>query len=221
MRIPDVRYVPNKHRFLMDLAKGRRVLHIGCADALVDVEERAQEGRFLHTKLAETARELWGCDIDAKGLDRLRELFGMEHLILADAQNLQLEDVGGQPFEMVIAAEVIEHLTNPGGFLESVRRILARGGLFCITTPNGALSLKIFLHSLRAQEEVAPEHVVLFSFTSLTTLFDRFGFGEPIWYSALERYSTRRNSLGNLVIEPIVRRFPQYADCLMPMTSPR
>jgi SAM-dependent methyltransferase len=221
LRIPDIGYVPNKHRFLMKLAEGRRVLHIGCADALVEVEEKAQEGRFLHTKLAQTARELWGCDIDAKGLDRLRELFGMEHLVLADAQNLQLEDVGGQPFEMAIAAEVIEHLTNPGSLLEGVRRILARGGLFCITTPNGALSLKTFLHSLRAQEEVAPEHVVLFSFTSLTTLFERFGFREPTWFSALERYSTRRNRLGNLVIEPIVRRFPQYADCLMPVTSLR
>lgn len=138
LRIPDIRYVPNKHRFLMKLAEGRRVLHIGCADALAEVEHKAQEGRFLHARLAQTARELWGCDIDAKVLDRLRELFAMEHLVLADAQNLKLEDVGGRPFEMAIAAEVIEHLTNPGSLLESVRRILARGGLFSITTPNGA-----------------------------------------------------------------------------------
>lgn len=221
MRIPSIRYVPDKHRFLINLAARRRVLHVGCADALVDASEKAGEGRFLHAELAESAKELWGCDIDSAALDRVRAAFGLEHLVVADAQNLRLDDLGGQPFEVVIAAEVIEHLTNPGGFLKTVRTVLAAQGVLCITTPNGALALKTFLHSLRAQEEIAPEHVVLFSMTSLTTLFERYGFQKPRWYAALERFPTRRNQWGNVLVEPIVRRFPQYADCIMPVTSPR
>jgi SAM-dependent methyltransferase len=220
MKIPPITYVPDKYEFLIRLAEGRRVLHVGCADALADVEQKHSEGRFLHARLAETAKDLWGCDLDPEGIARMREIWGFRQLSVADAQDLQLDDVGGEPFDLVIAAEVIEHLTNPGGFLASMRRVLAPGGELCITTPNGALSLKTLLHSLRGEEMVAAEHVVLFSFTSLNALLERFGYQGLQWHAALERSGGRRNVWGDRLIEPIVRRLPQHSDCLILLASP-
>ena len=220
MKLPRIRYVEDKHDFLARLATGRRVLHVGCADALADIEMKADAGRFLHARLAESARELWGVDSDETGVERLRERFEPSRLVVGDAERLELDHVGGQPFDLVVAAEIIEHLTNPGGLLTSAHKLLAPEGRLCITTPNGALSLKTFLHSMGGIEDVAPEHVILFSFSSLTAIYARFGYTEPDWFTALERHGSSRNRAMNALLGPFVRRLPQYADCLISITRP-
>jgi SAM-dependent methyltransferase len=220
MKVPSTTYVRDKHDFLASLAANRRVLHVGCADALADVASKERAGRFLHARLAATARELWGCDLNERGLSRLRDEFGFDRLVVADAQNLNLEDFDGERFDLIIAAEVIEHLPNPGGLLASCHRLLTQGGFLCITTPNGALRIKTFAHSLAGKEDVSPDHVVLLSFTTLTSLYRQSGFGQPRWFACLERHSSSRNRAANVILDSLVRRFPWYADCLISIASP-
>jgi 2-polyprenyl-3-methyl-5-hydroxy-6-metoxy-1,4-benzoquinol methylase len=219
MKLPPIRLVDDKFRFLEELASGKKVLHIGCADALADVDQKLSKGLFLHEALSRTAKELWGCDISRAGLERMRRL-GFDNLVLANAEDLPSSPLAEHTFEVVIAAEVIEHLGNPAGLIHGARQLLATGGLLCLTTPNGALSLKTFMHSLTGFEMVAPDHVVLFSFTSLTRLLERAGYSRVRWYSALERHLTRRNNTANLLLRPFVRTFPYYADSLICLADP-
>lgn len=221
MKFPPIVYVSDKIEFLARLAAGRRVLHVGCADAAAEVHSKEQAGRLIHSRLAGTAKEVWGCDIDEDALHQLRDSFGFERLVVADAQDLRPGNFGGQSFDLVIAPEVIEHLPNPGGLLESVPRIIRPGGMLCITTPNGALRIKTWLHSLLGVEDAVPEHVVLFSFASLSVMYRHFGYSEPRWFSTLERHGSARNQVANVLLEPLVRRFPRYADCMISITTPR
>lgn len=46
------------------------------------------------------------------------------------------DGIGAHCFDLVTAAEVIEHLENPTGFLRTVCRLLAADGVAIITTPN-------------------------------------------------------------------------------------
>jgi 2-polyprenyl-3-methyl-5-hydroxy-6-metoxy-1,4-benzoquinol methylase len=220
MQFPNIRYVPDKYDFLEKLCAGKRALHVGCADALVeDISAKVDQGRFLHARLDRSARELWGCDIDERALDQLRNSYGFRNLVSCDAQDMRLVDFDAGPFDVIVAAEVIEHMTNPGGFFATAPSLLADGGYLCVTTPNGALSIKTFLHSLAGREQVAPDHVVLFSFTSLATILGRYGYRKVQWFGALERHGSRSNRLANRVLEPLVRRFPFYADCLIALAS--
>ena len=41
-----------------------------------------------------------------------------------------------ETFDLVIASEVLEHLLDPDHALEEVHRVLRRGGIFLVTTPN-------------------------------------------------------------------------------------
>ena len=39
-------------------------------------------------------------------------------------------------FDVIIAGELIEHLKNPGVFVEHCKSLLNNGGIFILTTPN-------------------------------------------------------------------------------------
>ena len=47
-----------------------------------------------------------------------------------------LADVGGAPFPLVCAIEIIEHLENPTGFLRHCHGLVASGGTLILSTPN-------------------------------------------------------------------------------------
>ncbi len=84
------------------------------------------------------------------GNDLLREVLPTErnpeiknaHFFQGDAQYLSLR----QSFKLVLALEVIEHLTNPEKFLSEIHRILVKGGYLIISTPN-----KISLEGLKGR----------------------------------------------------------------------
>jgi 2-polyprenyl-3-methyl-5-hydroxy-6-metoxy-1,4-benzoquinol methylase len=42
----------------------------------------------------------------------------------------------GETFEVIVAGDVIEHMSNPGLFLDNCRRHLEPGGQLILTTPN-------------------------------------------------------------------------------------
>lgn len=68
--------------------------------------------------------------MDEEGLKKLRS--DGYNVRLMDAESLRL----GEKFDVVIAGEIIEHLPNPGRFLERARAHLADGGELIVTVPN-------------------------------------------------------------------------------------
>ncbi|HEX7295664.1 MAG TPA: class I SAM-dependent methyltransferase [Pyrinomonadaceae bacterium] len=78
-------------------------------------------------------------------------------------------------FDVVTAAELIEHVADPASLVAEVARILRPGGLFWATTPhsNGASGrvLKVNWSIISP-----PEHLHLFSASGLTTLLSQHGF---------------------------------------------
>ncbi len=77
-------------------------------------------------------------------------------------------------FSVVHCSHLIEHLTDPKGFVEEVYRILVPGGLFLVTTPDIAgFQARIFTHRWRSAID---DHMVLFSGKTLKQLLRRGGF---------------------------------------------
>lgn len=80
-------------------------------------------------------------------------------------------------FDVVIAVEVLEHLTEPLEQLQEIARVLRPGGLLWATTPHGSgISARV----LRAGWSVVspPEHIQLFSRRGAFRLLERAGFEE-------------------------------------------
>ncbi len=152
---------------------GRKVVHVGFADAgFRTMQER--EGQWLHARIAAVATSVVGLDVDEPGVVAARAEGYEAHVVdCCDAE--AVEALGVEPAEVVVAGEVIEHLGAPGPFLDAMAALVAPGGVLVLTTPNASG----FLNSAAAlarREVNHPDHVLLFSWRTLSTLLARHGW---------------------------------------------
>src|SRR5215470_1332587 len=80
-RLGPVRRV-DRISFLIERARGKRVLHLGCSNAYLNLANP-----HLHAQLASVATELWGVDLSPRSISQLREA-GFANLICGDAERL-------------------------------------------------------------------------------------------------------------------------------------
>ncbi len=86
--------------------------------------------------------------------------------------------LGIAPADVVVAGEVIEHLDDPGGFLDGVHALVKPGGLLVVTTPNG--SGLVNAAALFGNYEVQhPDHVVMYTCATLDAMLRRHRW-EPV-----------------------------------------
>lgn len=172
-------HVVDRISYLVELAAGRRVIHIGFADAGCRAMQDGA-GTWLHQHLANSAASLVGLDIDAAGVESARAAGYDAHLV--DCRDPDaVEALGIEPADLIIAGEVIEHLDAPGPFIDAVRHLARPGTELVLTTPNTS-GLGNTLAALAGLEINHPEHVVGFTCRTLTALLDRHG-----WSSAAVR----------------------------------
>ena len=113
-----------------------------------------------------------GIDVSASAVSHVRKLgFEVFHGELKDAQ-LKYEQ-----FDVITAAEILEHLFDPAAVVKEMNRLLRPGGLLWLTTPN-CRSLSARVMGLGWRVVSPPEHLQLFSIEGLRTLLLRAGFSE-------------------------------------------
>ncbi len=162
-------FVADRNRFLAEFVRGKAVLDVGCVDHSVDSRDR---GHWLHDLIRKSAKRAVGLDFEAAEVKRLLDE-GYD-VICADATAFELAD----KFDVVLAGEVMEHLGCPSGFLDCTRKHLLPGGELVTSTPN-ALCINYFVQNLlRGREIDNPDHVGLYSPTTMTALLRRHSF-EP------------------------------------------
>ena len=162
-------------QFLQPLVQGRSVLDVGPAE-LVGTVNRHKMDRWLHARIASAAASVVGLDRAPDQVQALREL-GFD-IRQGDAETFDL----GRRFEVVFAGELIEHLSNPGAFLDRARDHLVAGGRLVLTTPN-RFSIHAFYRVLRtgkvpSYDKAIAKHVLYFDADALTSLLARHGFRE-------------------------------------------
>jgi 2-polyprenyl-3-methyl-5-hydroxy-6-metoxy-1,4-benzoquinol methylase len=122
-----------RERLIAPLISGKRVLDIGSL---------GQSAEYcLWRFLAKYSASLTGVDLpDAEQTARevlQIEVNGLRHkydprIIYGNMENLDL----GETFDVAVAGDVIEHVSNQGLFLDNIRRHLKPAGQLILTTPN-------------------------------------------------------------------------------------
>jgi SAM-dependent methyltransferase len=114
--------VDSSHQQLLDWV-GRRapgeVLDLGCADGWM--------GEELETR----GHRVTGVDLEAA--EGIKER--VSRFVQADLDRGVPEEVGG-PFDLVVAADVLEHVRHPEDLLAQVHDLIAPGGSLLVSVPN-------------------------------------------------------------------------------------
>jgi SAM-dependent methyltransferase len=111
------------YEFLLGLAPGTRVLDVGCGTGY---------GSF---RLAHNAALVVGIDIDPISIGYARRRFRRRNLRYEVRDALDLSRTGGE-YDLVTASNVLEHMSDPEHFLDTVRNVLTLGGtLIAVIAP--------------------------------------------------------------------------------------
>jgi 2-polyprenyl-3-methyl-5-hydroxy-6-metoxy-1,4-benzoquinol methylase len=168
-RLPPAALV-DRFEYLCGLARGKRVVHVGFVDAGCQLLNE-QSGAWLHEHLAGSASELVGLDLDPTGVENARQRGYEAHAV--DCRDVDaVRALGLAPADLVVAGEVIEHLDDPGSFLDGLHALVAPGGMLVVTTPNatGLVNAAALLGNFEVQH---PDHVVMYTCATLDAMLTR------------------------------------------------
>lgn len=176
----------DKKRRLLQPHIAGDVLHVGFLGSGPD----AQITRYvpwLHKWVDSQSETSVGIDVDSEGVERAAELGYDCHTMNAESFELN------QCFDTILAANIIEHLSNPGLFLEQAHSHLRTDGSLLITTPRTFHTWNL-ARELKGNISPPDEHVMWFCRETIESLltrarfkmtnYDRWGFKRvgTVWY---------------------------------------
>jgi 2-polyprenyl-3-methyl-5-hydroxy-6-metoxy-1,4-benzoquinol methylase len=150
-----IKFVDRVH-YLKCLCRDRRVLHLGATDAPV-TKESIMKGKLLHQEIEDVAKIIVGMDLDQEMIEWLAK-----HHKICNIKHGNIEELADYPnesFDIVLAGEIFEHLSNPGKALECLRGIMNPGTQLIITVPN-TYSFKGFCRATLKHELIHPDHTL-------------------------------------------------------------
>lgn len=154
---------------ILSFIKGKDVLDVGCVE---------------HTANSKLINPFWVHDFlnnncNVLGIDILKEDVKTlcskgYNMKVANAETFNLK----KKFDVIFAGELIEHLSNPGLFLQSSKRHLKEKGLLILTTPNTFYTPRLLgcISKFNDDPIVNKEHTNWFSPSTLKTLLTRERF---------------------------------------------
>ncbi len=123
----EIAFNDHKIKFVVKYCRNKDVLDLGCVQ---HDPENYKSKYWLHKAIKEVSSSLVGVDLYKEGVEYLNAR-GF-NIIVADAQQFAFE----KTFDVIVACDIIEHLDDIHGFLESCKKHMHRGSRLLISTPN-------------------------------------------------------------------------------------
>ena len=200
---------------IRQLCKGKKVLHLGCTNYPY-TQDSIDNGMLLHFELEKIASDLWGMDFDQEGIDILIAK-GSKQIVRGDLENLDMLELN-ETFDVIVAGEIIEHLDNPGLFLNGIKRFLKPDARLILTTINAYCGMRFAYYGIRGKsgkfEPVHPDHVAYYSYSTLSRLLERHELHVErfLYYDIGKEHRPHNRWFQNIINDICVIIAPQWAD---------
>jgi predicted TPR repeat methyltransferase len=206
------RYV-SRFAFLVDCCRNKSVLHLGCSSGKF-ILDKIKTNTSLHIHLARVANGLYGVDIDETSLRIMKDYYRLQHLYQGNVEHLDELSIDRQ-FDIVLAGDILEHLSNPGKMLDGIQRFMHADSVLIIST-NNAFSLPAFLRFTAGKYKEHEDHVFVFSPYVLQNLLWRHGYESIEIYGAHTRPPvTPSEKVVYTIGTPFLKMRPDYAGTLI------
>ena len=216
------KFVPRSHvvkrvEELVSLVKGKNVLHIGMGGFL---DDETMTKRFIagdlrqsaHGRIADSAKSVAGIDLNPETIEAMKQAVPGEYFV-GDISDPAIAQIVGKQFDVVLFADVIEHLDDFRSALRTIRHLLKPEGTLVITTVN-AFAFEPFFKMLLRYESVHSEHTSYFSYRTLCRLLAMNGFEvvDFSWaYEARSGFSSAAERFAYFLSRVVTRFMPQFS----------
>ena len=163
------------HMLVVDLVPERsHVLEFGCATGY----------------MSEVLKNRLGCTVTGVEISPEAAALAEEHcerVIVCDAEKIDYAaELAGEEFDVVLFADVLEHLKEPGDVLRRVRPFIAENGVVIASIPNiahGSVRLALLGGEFRYREWglLDDTHLRFFTRSSIQDLFEETGYVVTHW----------------------------------------
>jgi len=159
----------DREAFVEERCRGKVVLDMGCIRHCA--EAAINNSNWLHAKIKSVAEKTVGVDFLPREIEKLKA-HGYD-IVLGDVTKpLPISD----RFDIIVAGDLIEHLTNFTGFFENCSRLLKSNGEIVVSTPNPFYCGEFHFVALKGNYLINPEHTCWIDPQALNQLSQRFGF---------------------------------------------
>ncbi len=178
--------------------QGPKILDIGCTGHKLEVGSK----EWVFGRLTKGFPNVIGIDISEENISKLKSL-GFSNVYVQDAQSFQFEE----KFSTIVAGELIEHLSNPGLFIQNSINHLAGGGRLIITTPNPFSLLNSFYAYFKYPKTCQnDEHTCWFCPQTISTLVSRYGLN-IVYFDLVSDYRNDDESIKYRLFIHLIRLF--------------
>lgn len=194
--IHAARHAPHAHKraWIKVVVRNKEVLDLGVVAHTLDNCLRHRD-QWLHALIKDESASVVGVDIlaaEAKELQRM----GYD-VVVGDATRIRLD----RKFDVVVCGDLVEHVSDTGGLLETIAFHLRDDGIALITTPNPFAVTRFFNVLADGWTDINAEHVSWICPQTMFQLAERSPlFIEDIcWLETDFPMPTRRRYWGGLL----------------------
>lgn len=150
--------VIDRMAYLVELCRGKKVIHLGCADHLELISSKRKNNMWLHDLLTNASEQCIGFDINKKAVEYINRDLGINNVFYEDIIKNPSNRMYNSEWDIMVMGEILEHVDNPVEFLSTIKK-LYKGYLkrLAITIPN-ALRLENYIFSQKGYECINSDH---------------------------------------------------------------
>lgn len=208
----------SKAELLDGWASGKNVLHLGAVGETVSDLNRqvAAAPNSVHAHLTEISARCIGIDTNRAAVEALTDRGIFDNLLYADAVSLSRADVALPSIDVIVAGDLLEHLSCPGAMLDAIHALSDPSTVLLITSPN-AFSLLNFLRNSSGKTLEGPDHVGSYNVFTLSNLLIRHSWHvKEVWTCHQDRATA---SFGFSAGRLLFKALPRWGGTLFVVTS--
>jgi len=170
----------DRQKSILNYCRDKVALDLGCAQHRMMGKE-VKEENWLHYRIKKVCKTLIGIDYLEDEVDRLNKLG--YNVIKGNVVYIHTIKLPKYKYDVVVCGELLEHLSNPGLFLDNIKKIMSKKTLLIITTPNvySRQRIKLMLTKKYEKDWLNKEHKAWYSYETLKQLLIHHNFLEVEW----------------------------------------
>lgn len=162
---------------LSTMAKGKKIIHMGCLDHIPLIEMKIMKNIWLHGILSEASDSCLGIDINKEGVDYVRDKLKIQNVVYGDILKDDLLEIEKYPkWDFIILGEILEHVDDPVCFLKNIKKKYeGKINQIVVTVPN-VLNFHTFKYLKNNTEHVNSDHRYWFTPYTILKVVGNAGF---------------------------------------------